>query len=215
MASKPIRLAIVDDHPMIRRGVRLTVGDDPDFEVVGEGATAEEAIAIAGSARPDAMLIDVSLPGDGVEAARAITKKFPAIHVAMMTIHDDIATVRRSLKAGVSGYITKGSDIGEIVDCVRRILRGERYVSPSLAVRLLEDGPAPTDANSEMPAIAASLSMREHQLLDLLGEGLSNADIASRTGLAETTVKQYVSALIRKLGVRNRTAAALMARSGH
>lgn len=209
-----IRIAIVDDHPMIRRGVRMTFGQDDGFEVVGEGATGQDAIELARSLAPDIMLIDLSMPGGGLDAVDAITQHNPAVKVAILSISDDLGTVRRSFRTGAAGFISKGADSGELVEGVRRIVRGERYISPDLAVRLLQIAPEEEEAEAGMAVRAGvSLTKRERSLLELLGEGLSNSDIASRTGLAETTVKQYVSALLQKLGVKNRTAAALMARS--
>jgi DNA-binding NarL/FixJ family response regulator len=205
-----IRLAIVDDHPMIRRGVRLTFGDLADFEVVGEGASADDAVQLAQSVKPDVILIDVSLPGDGIDAVRRITEALPSIRICVLTIHDDLATVRRSLRAGATGFVSKGTEGDELVASVRRMARGERYISPELAVRLIEDGREDVATHGKDRS-SVPLSKRERELLDLLGEGLSNAAISERTGLAENTVKQYVSALIQKLGVRNRTAAALLA----
>lgn len=204
-----IRLAIIDDHALIRRGVKLTFGDEPDCELVGEGSSADEAVSVAMSAKPDVMLIDVNLPGDGIDAVRRVLEKAPSIRVAVLTIHDDLATVRRSLKAGAVGFVTKGTDSEELVSAVRKLARGDRYISPELAVRLIEDDDSRVEATTDQPQVP--LTARDQELLSLLGEGLSNAEIAQRTGLAGNTVKQYVSALIQKLGVPNRTAAALIA----
>lgn len=208
-----IRLAIIDDHALIRRGVKLTFDDEPDCELVGEGSSADEAVSLAVTAKPDVMLIDVNLPGDGIDAVRRILEKDPSMRIAVLTVHDDLATVRRSLKAGAVGFVTKGTDSEELVSAVRKLARGDRYISPELAVRLIEDDDSKIEASTEQPQVP--LTARDQELLSLLGEGLSNAEIAKRTGLAGNTVKQYVSALIRKLGVPNRTAAALIATRRH
>ena len=204
-AAKPktrsrIRLPVIDDHALIRRGVKLTFDDEPDCELVGEGATADEAVSLALTAKPDVMLIDVNLPGDGIDAVRRILEKAPSIRIAVLTIHDDLTTVRRSLRAGAVGFVTKGTDSEELVSAVRKLARGDRYISPELAVRLIEDEENRVEASTDQAQVP--LTARDQELLSLLGEGLSNAQIANRTGLAGNTVKQYVSALIQKLGVR-------------
>lgn len=212
MTSGPIRVVIIDDHSLIRRGVRMTLGDRDDIEVVGEGASRDEAIDLVRNLSPDLIFLDLSMPGGGFEAAEAIAASQPEVKIVIMTMFDDLASVQRSLKIGVAGFISKGADGDDLVTCVRKIARGERYISPELAVQLLEPG-SPSNIPKSVPPIRVNLTKREQDFLALLGEGLSNAEIAVRTGLAETTVKQYVSALIQKLGVRNRTAAALLARA--
>lgn len=208
--SAPIRISVVDDHPMVRRGLRMTLEDEPDFEVICEGSSADDACSIARNQNPDVLLLDVSMPGGGLEAAEQIARDRPDVKVAVFSVADDISTVRRALQAGVVAFITKGVEGDELIAAVRRVAKGERYVSPDLAVRLLQAGEDASRSSSQR----MSLTKREEELLSLLGEGLSNAEIAERTGLAETTIKQYVSALIQKLGVRNRTAAALLSRDG-
>lgn len=212
MAADPIRVVIVDDHSLIRRGVRLTLSDHGDIDVVGEGASRDDAVDLAERLKPDLIFLDISMPGGGFEAAEVIARTEPEVKIVIMTMFDDLPTVQRALKIGVAGFISKGADGDDLVTCVRNIARGERYISPELAVQLLEPGTASNIPKSE-PIVRLNLTKREQEFLALLGEGLSNAEIAYRTGFAETTVKQYVSALIQKLGVKNRTAAALKARA--
>lgn len=215
--SRKIRLAVVDDHPVVRRGVIETFSEEGDFELVGEGGSADDAVRIARQASPDLMLLDVSMPGGGVEAVTAIRAERPDLRIAMLSIREDLATVRAALKAGAKGFISKGIDSNELVVCARKILGGGDYVSPELAARLLslDAGAGEVDRTVQrapLPPTRAHLTLREEQIFRLLGEGLSNSEIAQRIGLTENTVKHYITPLLHKLGVRNRTEAALLAR---
>jgi two-component system, NarL family, nitrate/nitrite response regulator NarL len=211
-----IKLAVVDDHPVVRRGVCDTFRDEPDFEVVAEGANALDAVTIAEHVRPDLMLLDVSMPGGGVEAMHKIREFRPDLRVAMLSVREDLATVRAALQAGARGYISKGIDGNELVDSVRKMMAGACFVSPELAARLLVLEPAsvePATGNPQTPR-RANLTEREDQIFRLLGEGLNNQEISQRLGLSENTVKHYITPLLHKLGVRNRTEAALVANGG-
>ncbi|MEQ1711579.1 MAG: response regulator transcription factor, partial [Hyphomicrobium sp.] len=203
---------VVDDHPLVRRGVRDTINEEPDLEVVGEGSSAEDAVRLAGEAKPDLILLDVTMPGDGLQAAEEITVRWPEIKVAMLTVRDDIGTVGASLRAGARGYISKGTAGPDLIATVRRILRGESYVDPDLAARLLSEGRSVEPAVVKANAGIAVLSEREEQIFALLGRGMSNIEIAGAIGLSENTVKHYITPLLSKLGVRNRVEAALLAR---
>lgn len=206
------RLVVVDDHPLVRRGVRDTINEEPDLEVVGEGSSAEDAVRLAGEAKPDLILLDVTMPGDGLQAAEEITVRWPEIKVAMLTVRDDIGTVGAALRAGARGYISKGTAGPDLIATVRRILRGESYVDPDLAARLLSEGRSVEPAVVKAKAGIAVLSEREEQIFALLGRGMSNIEIAGAIGLSENTVKHYITPLLSKLGVRNRVEAALLAR---
>jgi DNA-binding NarL/FixJ family response regulator len=208
---KKTRVAIVDDHPVVRRGVSETFAESKDFEVVGEGASAEDAISLARDRKPDLVVLDVTLPGGGVEAAAQIQQLFPKTAIMMLSIREDLASVRAALKAGARGYVSKGVDGDELVATARKILAGQYYVSPELAARLVtEDHDAATSLNAEGAFGRAKLSPREQQILELIGTGCSNQEIADRLHLSENTVKHYITPLLRKLGVRNRTEAALL-----
>jgi two-component system nitrate/nitrite response regulator NarL len=211
--SKKTRVVVVDDHPVVRRGICATFAEENDFEVVGEGASAEDAINLATDKRADLVLLDVTMPGGGVEAAAAISQARPDAAIIMLSIREDLATVRAALRAGAHGYISKGVGGGDLIASARRVLAGERYVSPELAARLITEdahahGQPPSDGRINL---RAALTQRERQVFELLGEGLSNQEIATRVGLSENTVKHYMTPLLQKLGVRNRTEAALLA----
>jgi DNA-binding NarL/FixJ family response regulator len=213
--AKQTRLAIVDDHPIVRRGIVETFGEAEDFEVVAEGASAEEAVAIAKDARPDLMLLDVSMPGGGIEAIIQIHQVRPLLRLMMLSVREDLATVRAALKAGASGYVSKGIGARDLIVSARKVAAGEHYVDSELAAKLLSMDLGTGDASvSSQTKLRTSLSMREEQIFQLLGDGLTNAEIADKLQLSENTVKHYITPLLHKLGLRNRTQAALLARSG-
>jgi DNA-binding NarL/FixJ family response regulator len=211
--GKKSRVVVVDDHPVVRRGIVATLEEEANFEVVGVGASAQDAIDLVRDKRPDLVLLDVTMPGGGIEAAEAIAKSQPEISIIMLSVREDLATVRAALRAGAHGYISKGVDGGDLVASARRVLSGERYVTPELAARLIsEDVVAPGAPVSDRVTLRASLTQRERQIFELLAEGLTNQAIADRIGLTENTVKHYMTPLLHKLGVSNRTEAAILAR---
>jgi DNA-binding NarL/FixJ family response regulator len=211
---KKTRVAIVDDHPIVRRGVSETFDEAKDFEVVGEGASAEDAVTLARDRKPDLVILDVTLPGGGIEAAAQIHQLFPDTAIMMLSIREDLAAVRAALKAGARGYVSKGVDADELVATARKLLAGQNYVSPELAARLVtEDQDAATSFKAGGAVGRSTLSPREQQILELIGTGYSNHEIADRLELTENTIKHYITPLLRKLGVRNRTEAALLLRA--
>lgn len=208
-----IRIAVVDDHPMLREGVIQTLARQPDFEVVGESDTGEGAVRLAEAQLPDVMLLDVSLPGGGLAAARAISTSCPVVKIAMLTVAEDEETVSAALAAGARGYILKGISGPDLVGTVRSIHAGEDYVSPSLAARLLAEMASPAGERSPMPAssVLATLHPREEQILALVAQGMSNRAIGERLGLSEKTIKHYMTNILQKLRVKSRVEAALFA----
>jgi two-component system, NarL family, nitrate/nitrite response regulator NarL len=215
VTAPPIKMIVIDDHPLMRRGIAETLSGEGDIEVVALGGSAEEAVVLARKHAPDVILIDALMPGSGIDATRRICAELRDAKVIMFSIRDDYETVQTALKAGARGYLHKGTAATDLIDAVRKVAAGGSYVSPELAARLLVDalsGEAAAGAPS-MGLPSGSLTKREQQMLQLVGQGLSNQEIADRLGLAENTVKHQLTPLFRKLGVRNRTEAALLAAS--
>lgn len=211
MSTDAIRVVIVDDHPLFREGVATTLDSYPDIEVVGEGNSADEALRLARELLPDVLLLDVSMPGGGVKAARDIAAAFPVVRIIMLTVSEHEEDVLRSLKAGARGYILKGVTARDLVGIVRAVHSGESYVTPTLAASLLADfRDEGSDASSEDGPLD-ELTVRERQILELLATGRSNKEIARSLDLAEKTVKHYVTNILEKLQVRNRVEAAVLA----
>ncbi len=211
--SEKLQIAIIDDHPLFREGVAQTLGRQPDIEVVAEGESAEDAVAIAGMRLPDIMLLDVSMPGGGVNAARQIAAAYPVVKIVMLTVSQDEEDITAALRAGARAYVLKGVAARELVDILRHVARGDVYVTPSLAAGLLyEMTNAPASRAQSSPL--DELTDRERQILERVAVGDSNKEIGERLNLTEKTVKHHVSNILQKLQVRNRVEAALLARTG-
>ena len=209
--TKIYKIAVIDDHPLMRRGIAETLSEVLDFEVIASGGSADDALRSVENDQPDLILLDAMMPGGGIDATRQITSRWREAKVIVLSIREDLETVKAALKAGARGYVSKGVIAGELIDAVRKVLNGGSYVSPELAARLLT---VPESIGGQsLDAAVGPLSEREHDLLRLVGQGLSNLEIATRLGLAENTVKHQLTPLFRKLGVRNRTEAALLAGS--
>jgi len=206
-----IRVVVVDDHPMFREGVTRTLSVDAAFDVVAEGASSQDAIDLAHKLMPDIILLDVSMPGGGIAAAKAISTTCPVVKIAMLTVSERGDEVMQSLNAGASGYILKGVGGEELIDIVNGICEGHSYVSPLLAARLLtEVKEKPSDTAAE-DSVFSELTAREEQILDSISKGLSNKEIGGDLDITEKTVKHYVTNVLQKLQVRNRVEAALKA----
>ena len=208
-----IRLAIFDDHPILRKGLLSTFEREQGFDVVGEGGSAAEAIHVTEISLPDVILLDINMPGDGVEAAKIISRNWPAVRIVMLTAHDSEQHVVEALRSGASGYIVKGVSSDELCKTVRAVYEGEGYVSPGLAAKLLgKRGRATPRRTSEPPAKLVDLTEREEDILRLVSEGQSNREIGENIGLTEKTVKHYMTNILQKLHARNRVEAALIAK---
>ena len=208
-----VRVAMVDDLPLLRRGVKETLSEEADLELVGVGETAPDAVRLAREQRPDLMLLDIALPGGGIEALKEIVKSYPDIKVVILTVCEDQATVKAALRAGARGYLVKGVDGPELVSTLRKINSGQGYVTPALAAQLLSETEAVEPGSAIAGTRTATLTKREQQIVTLLSKGLSNHKIAEKLGLTENTVKHYMTPILQKLGARNRTEAAIIARS--
>jgi len=207
-----IRIAVVDDHQLLREGVVHVLAGDGAFEVVGQGASAEDAVRLAESELPDLILLDVSMPGGGVAAADAISKTWPVVKSVMLTVSEDQNNVVAALKAGAKGYILKGIGGTELCAAIKKISAGESYVSPALAAQILADQKQVKKDREPSAAESFDLTYREEQILDLVSKGLSNREVGDRLGIKEKTVKHYMTNVLQKLQVRNRVEAALLAR---
>jgi DNA-binding NarL/FixJ family response regulator len=196
---------------MIRRGVIETFAQEPDLGIIAEGATADDAIRICNDLRPDLLVLDVNLPGGGLDALARIVVGCPETVVVMMSIREDLSTVRAALRAGAQGYVSKGVGGDELVSTLRRVLAGERFISPELAVRLILEPELP-DPIGPASKFAPALTTRESQIVELIAQDMSTAEIASSLGLSENTIKHYLTPLFHKLGARNRTEAAATAK---
>ncbi|MBN9220094.1 MAG: response regulator transcription factor [Mesorhizobium sp.] len=206
-----IRIAIVDDHPLFREGVTRSLSEIGGFEVVGEGATAQDAERIAATVRPDILLLDISMPGGGLAAVASILAEYPAQKIVMLTVSEANADVTGALNAGVRGYVLKGVGSRALADILHDVAAGESYLSPTLSARLLSDLQAPRPANATADRLR-QLTARQTEILRLVAEGLSNKEVALRLELQEKTVKHHMTGVLSKLSVRNRTEAALLMR---
>jgi DNA-binding NarL/FixJ family response regulator len=205
-ASDVIRVFLVDDHELIRQGLRDFVDAEVDLEVVGEAGTAREALARIPAMRPRVLVLDIQLPdGNGVEICREIRSTQPEIRVLFLTAFSDRQTVVQALMAGAAGFVMKKTKPSELVNAIRRVAGGESMVDPSVAGLVLEQL---RSGSSHGPT---QLSRQEHRVLELIGRGMTNRQISREMHLVEKTVKNYVSNLLRKLGMQHRTQAAIYA----
>jgi DNA-binding NarL/FixJ family response regulator len=204
------RLVIVDDHPLFREGVAITLAAEADFEVVGQGICADDALALTQRLRPDILLLDLDMPGGGLQIVQLINAANSATQIVILTASTNDEHVIAALKLGVQGYILKGISARELVRIIRDVRAGRGYVPPELAANLISGmvGPAAAPASTPLD----DLTDREREILGLVAGGLSNKEIANSLGLTEKTVKYYMTSIMQKLGVRNRVEAALVAR---
>jgi DNA-binding NarL/FixJ family response regulator len=210
--TEPLQIAIVDDHPLFRAGVAQALERYPDFEIMAEGDTAAQAISIASRKLPDVMLLDVSMPGGGVNAVRQIASEVPVVKVIMLTVSEDEEDVTASLRAGAKGYVLKGVAARELAEIIRSVAAGDVYVTPSLAASLLFEMTGASNRGTGEPNLLDDLTEREHQILERVAAGDSNKEIGASLQLSEKTVKHHMTNILQKLHVRNRVEAALMAR---
>jgi DNA-binding NarL/FixJ family response regulator len=204
--TDPIRIVVADDHPLFREGVINSLRANSDVQIVGEAADADAAYGIVREQLPDVVLLDVTMPGDGIAAARRIAMACPATRIIMLTVSEDEDDLMAAMKAGARGYVLKGVSASELIGVIRTVNGGDVYVAPALAFGLLREMSKPRTASP-----IADLSIREHQVLELVAAGLSNQEIGNRLGLSEKTIKHYMTNVLTKLQVRSRVEAALLA----
>ncbi|MEU9997526.1 response regulator transcription factor [Streptomyces sp. NPDC050848] len=215
-ADTPTRVFLVDDHEVVRRGLRDLINDEPDMEVVGEAATAAQALARGPALRPDVAVLDVRLPdGDGISVCRELRSRMPDLACLMLTSFDDEDALLDAIMAGAAGYVLKQIKGSDLVSAVRTVATGQSMLDPATTARLMHSLRDPEAAKPPEDERLAVLSERERSVLDLIGEGLTNRQIAKRLYLSEKTVKNHISRLLGKLGVERRVQAAVIAAQVH
>ena len=203
------RLIVVDDHELARAGLRSLLADEARLQVVGEATTGREALALCRRLRPDLVLMDVRMPDlDGLAATRAIRQEHPHTQVILLTMHENPVYLLEALKVGAAGYVLKGASKREVVHAVRQVLRGEAALHAELAAQLLRRMAGEADGAAPPPA---RLTPRELDVLRLLARGRTNREIGQELGLSLSTVKAHIEHIIAKLGVADRTQAAVRA----
>ena len=211
MSAEPIRVAIADDHPVVRDGLRALFQSRSEVVVVGEAGSGEEIVAVVATTKPDVVIMDVHMPGtNGLEATRAIVDRHPEIGVLVLTMYDDDETVFAALRAGARGYVLKGADQDDVIHAVTGVARGEAVFGAGIANRLLAyfAGPPPAPPRRPFP----ELTDREFEVLRLVASGRNNVAIANALGLSPKTVANHVSSTLNKLHLADRSEAIIRGR---
>jgi two-component system response regulator DevR len=204
----PIRVFLLDDHEVVRRGLRDLLESEGDIEVVGESGSAREATARIPALRPDVAVLDGRLPdGSGIDVCRDVRSVDPNIKALILTSYDDDEALFAAILAGAAGYVLKQIAGNDLIDGIRRVAAGQSLLDPTLTARVLERVRNPPETNEEL----ARLTEQERKILALIAEGMTNRQIGERLFLAEKTVKNYVSSILSKLGLERRTQAAVLA----
>jgi len=212
-ALEPIRVLVVDDHALFRRGLEMVLEQEPDIEVVGEAGDGGQAVQKAIETAPDIVLMDVRMPkGSGIEACRAIKDAVPSAKIIMLTISDEEADLYEAIKAGATGYLLKEISIEEVASAIRAVQNGQSLISPSMASKLLTEFATMvkrTDEKEQVPT--PRLTDREMEVLRLVARGLNNRDIAKELFISENTVKNHVRNILEKLQLHSRMEAVVYA----
>lgn len=195
----------MDDHPLFREGVSRSLSEIDDFVVVGEGASADDAATLAASHRPDVLLLDVSMPGGGIDAIPEILARSPQTKVLMLTASEEVDPLVAALRRGAAGYVVKGIGSRGLAEAIRTVVGGSRYISSSMRAKVIE---------TSLFVERTSLTARELEVIGLVAEGLSNKHIGRRLNLQEKTIKHHMTEILSKLGASNRTEAAIRWRQG-
>lgn len=211
--DQPIRVVIVDDHALFRRGLENVLAAEPDLAVVGEAEDGVDAVALVASLAPDVVLMDVRMPrASGIEATRQIRLSQPNTKIVMLTVSDDEEDLYESVKAGANGYLLKEVSIEEVADAVRSVARGHSLISPSMASKLLHEfNELSRRADERMKSASPRLTGRELEVLKLVAKGLSNREISSELFISENTVKNHVRNILEKLHLHSRMEAVVYA----
>ncbi len=207
-APAPLRVMVIDDHGLFRRGVTTLLSQESELQVVAEAGDAQEGTKLAASLAPDVILLDLHMPGiSGAEAIAALKEAAPQARVVMLTVSEDAEDLMTCLRAGATGYLLKNIDGTELVEAIRRAARGESAMSAPMTDKLVRSVTAPA---AETPA-RSLLSPREQDILKLVAAGASNKEVARALGVAESTVKIHIQHILRKLGLSSRVQAAVYA----
>lgn len=212
--QNPIRVFLLDDHEVVRRGLVDLLDAEPDISVIGDAGTVDQALVRGPALRPDVAVLDVRLPdGDGISVCRELRSQMPELACLMLTSFDDEEALLDAIMAGASGYVLKQIKGSDLVSAVRTVASGQSMLDPATTARLMRSLRAdPADTGSPaVPSELASLSPRERDILALIGEGLTNREIGKKLYLSEKTVKNHISRLLAKLGVQRRVQAAVLA----
>lgn len=205
--SQPLRVMICDDHEMVREGLRTLLVEESDLEVVGEATNGLEALAMVQELQPDVLLMDAKMPEmDGIQATKAIRERAPKVHIVILTTFLEGKQVREAIQAGAEGYLLKDIQKADLVRAIRNAAEGKPTLHPEAQRLLMAEV-----TNPSPPGFEDTLTPREHDVLRLIARGKSNKEIGADLSLTEGTVKGYVSSILVKLGVEDRTQAALLA----
>jgi DNA-binding NarL/FixJ family response regulator len=208
----PIRVFLLDDHEVVRRGLTDLLDAEPDISVVGDADTAEHALTRGPALRPHVAVLDVRLPdGDGITVCRELRDRMPGLACLMLTSFDDEDALLDAIMAGASGYVLKQINGSDLVSAVRTVATGQSMLDPTTTARLMRSLRADPAVPPSLPPELAGLSPRERDILVLIGDGLTNREIGKRLYLSEKTVKNHISRLLSKLGVQRRVQAAVLA----
>ncbi|KRD19469.1 MULTISPECIES: response regulator [unclassified Streptomyces] len=210
--QNPIRVFLLDDHEVVRRGLADLLEAEPDISVVGDAGTVDHALARGPALRPDVAVLDVRLPdGDGISVCRELRSQMPELACLMLTSFDDEEALLDAIMAGASGYVLKQIKGSDLVSAVRTVASGQSMLDPATTARLMRSLRADPQDTPAVPSELAGLSPRERDILALIGEGLTNREIGKKLYLSEKTVKNHISRLLAKLGVQRRVQAAVIA----
>ncbi|WP_432072735.1 response regulator [Streptomyces wuyuanensis] len=211
-AEAPVRVFLLDDHEVVRRGLRDLLDAEPDIEVVGEAGTAQQALARGPAVRPRVAVLDVRLPdGDGITVCRDLRSCMPELACLMLTSFDDEDALLDAIMAGAAGYVLKQIKGSDLVSAVRTVATGQSMLDPATTARLMHSLRSPEEAPAPEDERLAVLSPRERAVLELIGRGMTNREIGKELYLSEKTVKNHISRLLSKLGVERRVQAAVIA----
>ncbi|MFD4628933.1 response regulator [Streptomyces sp. NPDC058284] len=207
-----VRVLLVDDQPLVRTALGMVIAEAPDIEVVGEAASGDEAVRRCAELRPDVVVMDIRMPGmDGIEATRLITSGPTPAHVVVLTTFDDDDYVYGALRAGAAGFLVKDMALDDILAAVRTVATGDGLLAPSVTRRLIREFAQRPASAPPRDVTLAGITDREHEVLTLVGRGLSNTEIAGELCLSVATAKTYLTRLLAKLGARDRVQLVIIA----